>query len=209
MDVFEAIRSRRSHRSFLDKRVETEKIDQILEAAQWAPSPANNQPWEFVVITGDGMRAKLLSIFDGARQTGSVELHGFSYVRPAPNGLSEKINSESNAGHQYSLSFMKNIPVMIAVAGEPNPSIRQAVIDRVKDGYKYACAASIQNMLLAAQALGLGSLWFTFFDGESVKHALNIDPAKHLVAIICVGYPVSAPPSPGRLPIQAKVRRID
>jgi len=207
MDVFEAIRSRRSHRSFSDTPVETEKIDQILEAAQWAPSPANNQPWEFVVVTGDGIRAKLLSIFDRAGQTGSVELHGFSYVRPAPSELNEKTNTESSAGH-YSLSFMKNVPVMIAVAGEPNPSIRQGLIDRVKDGYKYACAASIQNMLLAAQALGLGSLWFTFFDGESVKDVLNIDPAKHLVAIICVGYPASTPTSPGRLPLKAKVRRI-
>lgn len=208
MDVFEAIRSRRSHRSFLDTAVEAEKIDKILEAAQWAPSPANNQPWEFVVVTNDAIRAKLLSSFNKAGQTGSVELHGFSYVRPAPGELIEKKNTGPSSS-DYSLSFLKNVPVMILVVGEPNPGIRQGLIDRVKDGYKYACAASIQNMLLAAQALGLGSLWFTFFNSESVKEALNIDPVKHLVAIICVGYPASAPSSPGRLPLQAKVRRID
>ncbi|MEM2929107.1 MAG: nitroreductase family protein [Nitrososphaerota archaeon] len=50
MDVLEAIYSRRSIRSFKKKQVEEEKIIKILEAAIWAPSSHNSQPWEFIII---------------------------------------------------------------------------------------------------------------------------------------------------------------
>jgi nitroreductase len=51
MDVFDAVKGRRSCRRFLSESIGEVKIRQIMEAAVWAPSPANNQPWEFVVIT--------------------------------------------------------------------------------------------------------------------------------------------------------------
>ncbi len=50
MEVFEAIKGRRSVRSFLDKEIEDEKLERILEAGIWAPSGGNVQPWEFVLI---------------------------------------------------------------------------------------------------------------------------------------------------------------
>jgi nitroreductase len=209
MDVFDAIRSRRSHRAFKRDPVEPEKLEQILEAAQWAPSPANNQPWEFIVISGDTGRKQLVELSEKARKAGSIELHGYSFVRPVTLSADKSEGPlEKDPFTNYSLSFLKNVPIMIAVVGNPNPTIRQAGVERVKDGYKYACAAAIQNMLLAAQAQGLGSLWFTFFDRELLSSFLNIDSGKHLVAIVCIGYPATVPPSPGRLPLKTKVRRI-
>ncbi|MBE9594062.1 MAG: nitroreductase family protein, partial [Proteobacteria bacterium] len=53
MDVFEAIKERRSYRNFLPDSISEEAIEKILEAAIWAPSPLNTQPWEFVIITKD------------------------------------------------------------------------------------------------------------------------------------------------------------
>ncbi|RLF24853.1 MAG: nitroreductase family protein, partial [Thermoprotei archaeon] len=49
MDVFEAIRTRRSIRSFRPDPVREEDLVKILEAATWAPSAGNLQPWEFIV----------------------------------------------------------------------------------------------------------------------------------------------------------------
>ncbi|MEM2088210.1 MAG: nitroreductase family protein [Thermoproteota archaeon] len=63
MDVFEAIRTRRSIRSYLDKPVEKEKLLRILEAARLAPSAVNRQPWEFIVVTDPKIKEKLKSAY--------------------------------------------------------------------------------------------------------------------------------------------------
>jgi nitroreductase len=64
MDIYEAIRTRKSVRSFLDRPVEREKLQRILEAARLAPSACNNQEWRFVVVT-DRERRKMLAAAAG------------------------------------------------------------------------------------------------------------------------------------------------
>jgi nitroreductase len=59
MDVTEAIRTRKSVRSYLDKPVEKEKLDRVLEAARMAPSASNRQEWRFVVVTDAEKRRRL------------------------------------------------------------------------------------------------------------------------------------------------------
>jgi len=59
MDVFEAIKKRRSIRSYLSKPVEEEKLSKILEAARLAPSASNRQEWRFVVVRNEATKAKL------------------------------------------------------------------------------------------------------------------------------------------------------
>ncbi len=63
MDILEFIKSRRSIRKFLDKPVEKEHIAKILEAARWAPSAGNCQPWRFVVVTDKEKTKKFDPIF--------------------------------------------------------------------------------------------------------------------------------------------------
>jgi nitroreductase len=65
MDVFEAIRSRRSIRSYLEKAVEEKKLDQVLEAARLAPSANNRQEWRFVVARDQETRHLLSIAADG------------------------------------------------------------------------------------------------------------------------------------------------
>ena len=59
MEFLEIIKGRRSIRKYLPREVEKEKIDIILEAAQWAPSASNKQPWHFIVVTDAKTRTKL------------------------------------------------------------------------------------------------------------------------------------------------------
>jgi nitroreductase len=61
MDVFTAIKERRSCRQFLPDAVSEENIEKILEAGNWAPSPANQQPWEFIAITSDDIKGRIVS----------------------------------------------------------------------------------------------------------------------------------------------------
>ncbi len=62
MECLEAIFTRRSIRHFLDKPVEKEKIKKAIEAAHWAPSGKNNQPWRFVVVKNKDLREKLAEL---------------------------------------------------------------------------------------------------------------------------------------------------
>jgi nitroreductase len=59
MDVFTAIRERRSCRNFLPDLVDEDAIEKILEAAIWAPSPLNMQGWKFIVITNQEIKEKI------------------------------------------------------------------------------------------------------------------------------------------------------
>lgn len=63
MDVFEAVRTRRSIRKYQEKPVETEKLVKILEAARLSPSANNNQPWHFIAVTDETVRKKLLPAY--------------------------------------------------------------------------------------------------------------------------------------------------
>lgn len=59
MDVFEAIKERRSIRAFTDKMVSKEDVERLIEAARWAPSAGNIQPWEFVIVKDTEMKRKI------------------------------------------------------------------------------------------------------------------------------------------------------
>lgn len=72
MDVFEAIRQRRSVRSYSDKEVEEEKLQQVLEAGRHAPSANNRQEWRFVVVRDPEQRRKLMDAAHGQRFVGEA-----------------------------------------------------------------------------------------------------------------------------------------
>ncbi len=67
MDVIEAIKTRRSVRAYKEQGVEPEKLLTCLDAARWAPSSGNGQPWEFVVVTSDETKRKLSGVDPHAR----------------------------------------------------------------------------------------------------------------------------------------------
>ena len=67
MDVLELLKSRRSVRKYKSTPVEQEKIDKCLEAARWAPSASNKQPWEFLLVKDEELRTKLAMIHPYAK----------------------------------------------------------------------------------------------------------------------------------------------
>ncbi len=66
-DALILLKTRRSIRKYKDQPVEKEKIQKCLEAAQWAPSASNKQPWEFLIVTDEQVRKKLSEIHPYAR----------------------------------------------------------------------------------------------------------------------------------------------
>jgi len=131
-EVIKAIKERRSVRSFLPTQVEEEKIKLLLEAAIFAPSAVNGQPWFFTVVQN-------LDILNKMNQ----EIRNIMLQSSDENLKKSASKEDFNVFH--------NAPVAIIVSGKENS--QSAQID---------CAAATQNILLAAKSLGLATCWIGF-----------------------------------------------
>lgn len=174
MDVLEAIRTRRSIGRVGQEPIPRETIEAILEAGNWAPSHHGTEPWRFFVMTGDG-RGVL------ARAYGDIA------AEQAAGGGKEEQRGQA-AAKAY------RAPVVIAVAASPQegPKI-------VREEEFAAAHAAVQNMLLAAHALGLGAIWRS---GDPMRHpimkrAFGLSEREELVAFVYIGKP-EAPLHEGR-----------
>lgn len=189
MDLFNVLKERRSCRNFLPEPIAETTIERLLEAATWAPSPLNSQPWEFIVITNTEVKEKIFSEGERCRKW-ALEKSGWKWLGT------------------YSIDFLKSVPVMIAVIGDPKKSGVDMFSEEGPMGYQAACAAAIQNMHLAAHAMGLSSLWFTLFDKKALREILGIVPEKMPLALICIGKPESLPTPTPRKDIKEKTHYI-
>jgi nitroreductase len=185
MDVFTAIKERRSCRDFLQEPISEDAIEKILEAAIWAPSPLNMQGWEFIVITNRKVKEEIYSEAERCRQW-ALEKSGWKWLGG------------------YQVGFLKTVPVIIAVIGDPKKTGVDMFLEEGSVGYEHACAAAIQNMHLAAHSLGLGSLWFTFFDRKEMREILGVDVKKTPIALVCFGKKSSQPDRTPRKGVKEK-----
>ncbi len=190
MDIFTAIRERRSCRNYLNRPVEEEKLQAILEAGRWAPSVMNLQPWRFYVVRSPERKDRL---------------------KAACYETLQKIFQASNWKwvSKFSLEFMTEAPIIIVVAGDPSRTGADQFLPGRGTGYAFSCCAAVQNIHLAAHARGLGSLWFTLYETDRVKQILNIPPELDVVSLIVLGYPVEPATPAKRKPLEEMVTIID
>ena len=184
MDVFEAIKNRRSVRRFTADPVDDSKIETILEAGRWAPSWANSQCWRFVVVRDPAIKAKL------ARTLMSIKLPDKEIPNPA-------------------LAGFLAAPVIIVVcaetgkAGGKHGSPGEYVTDK-GDWFMFDAALAVQNMVLAAHALGLGSVIIGAFEAPQVEKTLAAPADYRAVAM----FPVGVPAQPGKAPPRKELSEI-
>jgi len=189
MDLFKAMKDRRSCRNFLNEPVAGETIEQLLEAAAWAPSPLNTQPWQFIVITSENKKEQIFLEAERCRNW-AVEESGWKWL------------------NNYKADFLKKAPVIIAVIGDPKKTGVDMFQKEGGVGYQLACAAAIQNMLLAAYAKGLGGLWFTFFDKAQMRKILDIPESKTPISLVCIGKPDGVLAETPRKDVKEKTKYI-
>ncbi len=190
MDIFTAIKGRRSYRGYLSKPVEEEKLNAILEAGQWAPSVMNLQPWKFLIVKNPEMKARL--------KVSCQETLGKIYEASGWKWVSK-----------FKIDFLTEAPVIIVIAGDPKKTGADQFLPGRGTGYAFSCCAAIQNMHLAAHALGLGSLWFSLFETDKIKQLLNIPDELDVVSMIVLGYPASSAAAINRKPLEEMVTFID
>jgi nitroreductase len=190
MNVIETLLTRRSCRKFIQKPVEREKIETILQCAIFAPSPANKQPWEFIVSTNPKCNQDLKSAVERSKLE-IADRSGWKWLTP------------------YSVDFLLEAPVLIVVTGDPERNGAEQFLDEPGKGYEHACCAAIENILLAAHGLGLAALWFSLFEKRDARRIFGIDEQADPVAIVCLGYSDVSSAAPARKALTTKVKYLN
>jgi F420 biosynthesis protein FbiB-like protein len=180
MDTLEAIAVRRSIRKFKDEPLPDEVVRQILTAATLAPSAKNRQPWRFHVITGEKRAAMV-----------QVMREGLENMKASGQDVGSAVGTAR---------VMAQAPVTVFVFNPQglHPWLARSIDQMFEDLVNIqSISAAIQNMLLAAQALGVGSLWIcdVFYAYEELRTWLGEEG--EMIAAVSLGY---ADESPGARP---------
>ncbi len=162
MDFFEALRSRRSIRKYLDKPVEQEKLDAVLEAVRVSPSWANMQCWRIVVVKDRDMKAKISEL---------------SYVESFFATKGYKSNPSKKA--------LAEAPVVIVLCADP---VNSGTLWG-QNYYLVDAGIAAQSLMLAARAQGLGTVFVGIYDEDKIKNLLNIPASVRVIGLFPVGYP--------------------
>ncbi|MHB1867975.1 MAG: nitroreductase family protein [Nitrososphaerales archaeon] len=183
-EVIEAIKSRRTVRKMRDEVPTRQQLEQIIEAATWAPTHHVTEPWRFIVIAGEERR-KL-----GERLSAA-------YATSAPGDDSMK-ESALRMERERPLGA----PVIIAIILSPKEGGKIVPQEEV-----VAAGAALQNALLAAHSLGLGTMVRTgpHAYSETIRKFLGMNEKESLLGFIYVGYPVEPARQSKRSPIESKI----
>ena len=187
IDAFlEVLQERRSIRSgFLkDVAVSDEHIEKILEAARWAPSAGNSQPWEFVVIRNLEIREKIVELYKSQMQD-KLE------IEQATRGQ----RSFVNAGVDF-----RHAPVLVLVLGDPRTNDAYPMrtkLDKWEAHFYSSLANCVLQMLLAAEVLGLSSSYISDvaspYFSVMLKSLLGIPEPLQVYHLLPIGFAKRSP----------------
>jgi nitroreductase len=180
MELFEAIKTRRSIRRYTADLVDDDKIQAILEAGQWAPSWANTQCWRFIVIHDPQIKSDVAATLKKMDIKGEV----------VDNPMIKNINAA---------------PVLIVVCAvegksgkKPGSAGEGEYFTDKGDWFMFDCALAVENMSLAAHAQGLGTVIIGTFNAKQAEKLLGVPPDHRIVTMLPVGVPAQEAKAPPR-----------
>ena len=168
MDVLEAIKNRRSIRQYKSDPVDDKSINTVLEAAHWAPSWGNIQCWRFIVVRDLKVKNEL-----------------------ADTLLKVKVDNEwvENAAAKS----IHQAPVVIVLCAELGKagfrSDGSPAIDKREWWFMFDVALAMENLVLAAHSLGLGTVIIGGFDASKVAKVLDVPSELTVVTMTPLGFP--------------------
>jgi nitroreductase/uncharacterized protein YndB with AHSA1/START domain len=190
-DLFEAVHTLRSVRSFRPDALPDSVLRAIIEAATRAPSARNAQPWYFLVVRDPQLKSRLASLYQEAWQ----QAQRYTAATDADADIKDR------PGYQR---MMRSVDAL-ALHLEGAPVIVLALLDTTQlgpmaDGRGTILAPqsayasifpAVQNLMLAARGLGVGSTLTTVFSSveDDMRAAAGIPPHVHIAALVPLGYP--------------------
>lgn len=191
--LYEVITHRRSIRTYDRRDVPKAVLSRIFEAARWAPSAHNAQPWRFIVIYDYLVKKRLAKAMADAwledlKRDGVPEVKALKIVE------------------EESMRRFTESPVLIIVCLTMKDMDEYPDERRMKAEYIMAVqsvAAAVENLLLAAHAEGLGACWVCapLFCQDIVKRTLKLPDEFEPQAVLTLGYPVEEYRPPPRKPL--------
>ena len=173
MNTLEAIKTRRSTRKFQQKAVEREKLEAIVDAGRFGPTGGNCQSNHFFVISDASVIAKLKELVQSA--FAKMELR---------DDLYKSLKNSITLSRKGSYSFCYNAPVLVVVASQKEYGNNMADV---------ACA--VENMMLAANELDLGSCYINqlkWLNEEPTLleylRSLGLKESERVYASVAIGY---------------------
>lgn len=168
MDVFDAIKNRRSIRHFKSDPVDDDTVRAVLEAAHWAPSWGNTQCWRFVVVRDAQNKSAIADTLN-------------------------KVNIDGEWVENASAIAIRQAPVLIVVCAEMGRagyrSDGTAVTDKGNYWFLFDIALAVENLVLAAHASGLGTVIVGSFDAPRVAEILGVPNGINVVTLTPLGVP--------------------
>jgi len=192
-DLFEIIRTTRAMRRLKPDPVPDALIRKIIEAGVCAPNGGNSQRWRFLVVKDRAIKQKVQVWYKKAFD----EVIGPRYLKSSPPaGVTKEAYVRQHAAVEYLTDHFHEAPVWIV-----------ACIEEAATPTRWSGASiypAVQNMLLAARALGLGATLTTrhlLYEKET-EAALGLPPGVHSYAIVPIGYPMGKFGAVGRGPLK-------
>ncbi|MBS7622371.1 nitroreductase family protein [Candidatus Bathyarchaeota archaeon] len=196
MDVLEAIRKRRSIRRFKKTPLSEGVIETLMEAARLAPSGSNIQPWRFVIVKDERLKARLCRAAFSQKFLREAPVVmvccGDLLSWKAAKGRSEELISRGD----IHLNRESEEALMKRAEGASSAEMHERVPTSMLN-----VAIAVEHIVLEAVELGLGSCWVRLFDEEKVKQALGLPNNLCVVALLPLGIPDEEPEAGPRLPI--------
>jgi len=168
LKIIKARRDVRGNR-FLQKKIEKEKLQMILEAGIAAPSVGYSQPWKFIIIEDKKIKNSIAENFQ------------------CENKKAKEIFQERSLYNSLKLEGIKEAPLNIAVLYEAKEEAVLGMTSMKKMG-EYSVVCAVQNMWLMARSLNIGIGWVSILDEKKVLQTLHVSQKTQLIAYLCVGY---------------------
>jgi nitroreductase len=189
-DFFDVVLRQRACRAFRPDPLEDDLVERVLQAATFAPSAENRQPWVFVVVRDPERRAAIGDLNRRAWEGGGRS-HSEGRLTPT---LLDEVDQGAQGG-------VAAAPVLVAVGGDTRLGDRRVLAASI--------FPAIQNMLLAAGALGLGAALTTLplVFGDELAEIVGFPFEVQPMAVVPLGWPARPLGSPKRLPVADKAHR--
>ncbi|MHC4641668.1 MAG: nitroreductase family protein [Planctomycetota bacterium] len=186
----EFIMSRRSIRKYTDKKISRVQIERMIEAACWAPSNHNRQGWKFIVFKNPHEIQKLA---EQVRQ----------FIQKSITKTNRLVANKANELIYYSGAF-DQAPVVILVMHKKSPAMGKSMLtlatSELASGEAISVAMACQNLLLAANAMGLGACVMTapLLAGAVWNSLEDLPLGYEPTCLVTIGHPSEIPSAPRR-----------
>jgi nitroreductase len=167
MEVLEAIKNRRSIRRYRDAPVGDDIVNTVLEAAHWAPSWGNTQCWRFVVVRDPHVKSQVA-------------------------GCLHKIMFDNELVDNAATNAIRQAPVLLVFCAEMGKAgyTRDGVLATDKgDWFMFDIALAMENLVVSAHSLGLGTVIVGGFDSAAVARILDVPAGISVVTMTPLGFP--------------------